>query len=267
MATKRSSISGFVICYNEEQQIGDCLKSLDFCDELIVVDSGSTDKTLEIAKAHGAKTFYRGWTGFRDQKAFGLEHCSHDWVINLDADERVSEELKNEIHKVLENSANGKELSDGYDINRVVYFQGRWWRKGGWYPEFRLRFFKKNTIHWGGIDPHEKPICSGSIERINGEILHLTYSDFYDQASRLLKYSHIMAREEYKQGKRSNFSKVIFNPIGRFFKFYFVKKGILEGRLGFAVAIMETYYTFLKYLFLWERDFAHREKNFGDERT
>ncbi len=259
MSESRSPISGFVICFNEEQQISDCLKSLEFCDELIVIDSGSTDKTLEIAKQFGAKVFYRGWTGFRDQKAFGLSHCSNQWVINLDADERVSDRLKEEILSVLERSKKQEQLSDGYEINRVVYFQGRWWRRGGWYPEFRLRFFKKETIEWGGVDPHEKPICSGKIERLSGEILHYTYSDFFDQASRLLKYSNIMAKEEYREGKRSSFLKVLFNPISRFFKFYFVKRGILEGRVGFAVAVLEAYYTFLKYLFLWEKGLSKKD--------
>ncbi len=250
----RSPVSGFVICHNEEDDIYDCLKSIGFCDELVVVDSGSTDKTLEIAKEFGAKIHHRCWTGFKDQKQYGLDLCSNKWVINLDADERVSSELKEEILNILEEDGKEDKATSGYEINRVVFFQGRWWRRGGWYPEFRLRFFKKKDIVWGGVDPHEKPICSGKTERLKHEILHYTYVDFFDQASRLIKYARIMATEEYKRGKRASFFKVFVNPISRFIKFYFIKRGILEGKMGFVIALMESYYTFLKYLFLWEKN-------------
>ena len=251
---KRSSISGFVICHNEQDDILDCLKSIDFCDEIVLVDSGSSDNTLEIAKEFGAKIHFREWTGFKDQKQYGLDLCSNKWVVNLDADERVSTELREEIIDVLKRDDNGEELSDGYQINRVVFFQGRWWRRGGWYPEYRLRFFKKDAIKWGGIDPHEKPICSGKVEKLKNEILHYTYIDFFDQASRLIKYARIMATEEYKRGKRASFIKVLINPVSRFIKFYFIKRGALEGKMGFVIALMESYYTFLKYLFLWEKN-------------
>lgn len=256
--TTRQPLSAFVITFNEEDNLADCLESLKFCDEVIVVDSFSTDKTVEIAKNFGAKVIQREWPGYRAQKEFGLSQTSHEWVLNLDADERVSDELRAEVERVL--STDNNSLYDGYEVNRVVYYLQRWWRHGGWYPEFRLRLLRKSKTKWGGIDPHEKPIVQGKTERLKGELLHYTYTDLDDQLSRLHKFSSIAAMEDYKRGKRSSLMSILISPIFRFVKFYFLKQGFREGVAGFVVGMNELFYTFMKYAKLWEIEKFKKDK-------
>ena len=257
----REPISAFVVCFNEEDQIGDCLRSLSFCDEIVCIDSFSTDRTIELCKEFGAKVVQRTWPGYREQKSFGLSQTSHEWVINLDADERVSDELRENIIRILEEDYKKKNncliskdcnIVSGYSINRVVYFLGRWWRKGGWYPEYRIRFFRKSKVVWGGVDPHEKPIVNGMISKLDGEILHFTYKNIEEQLARLHNLSTIAARQEFNRGRKAGFSQILISPIVRTLKFLIVKKGYREGIAGLVVAITEGYYTFIKYAKIWE---------------
>ncbi|MCB0344888.1 MAG: glycosyltransferase family 2 protein [Bdellovibrionales bacterium] len=262
---QRKPISAFIICCNEENYIADCVKSVAFCDEVLVVDSFSSDRTVEIAKELGAKVIQREWPGYKKQKSYALSQTSHEWVLNLDADERVSETLKNNILEVLRReSMNGSSSSViGYDVNRLVYYLGRWWRKGGWYPEYRLRFFRKSQVTWGGIDPHEKPIPHGPTGRLDGDIYHFTYKDMNDQADRLNKFSTLAAKERFAIGEQPSLIKMLVNPWVRFVKFYFLKRGFQEGMAGFIIAVLEGYYTFMKYAKLWE--FHYNAKKAADE--
>jgi len=268
--SEREKITAFVVCYNEEDHIGACLDSVSFCDEVIVVDSFSQDRTVRICKQKGANVIQRNWPGYREQKAFGLSQCTHPWVLNLDADERVSDELRESIlavlvadynHKhvvgdsVARSSAAGDNFApcrDGYELSRVVYYLGRWWRKGGWYPEYRVRFFRREKVTWGGIDPHEKAVVHGVTARLEGELQHFTYKNLNEQFARLRNYAAISSQEEYLSGGRSSILKIVCNPLLRMFKFYFLKRGYREGIAGLIVAIIEGYYTFMKYAFLWE---------------
>ena len=274
----RLPISAFVIAYNEEKHIADCLLSLKFCDEIIVVDSFSTDRTVEIARGLGAQIIQRAWTGYKDQKAFGLSATNNEWVLNLDADERVSPELSRQIQRVLaeeykksgSSSIHNSNEIVGYEISRVVFYLGRWWRRGGWYPEFRLRFFRKSSVTWGGTDPHEKPIPRGKVVILPGEIEHYTYENMDDQFLRLHTFSSLAAKEEYLAGGRVTLTRLVFNPILRTFKFYFLKKGYREGVAGLIVAVAEGFYTFMKYAKLWEYEFSESLKksvNKNDENT
>lgn len=264
----REQISAFIVCYNEEDQIADCLESLTFCDEIVAIDSFSTDSTVEICRSYGAKVIQHPWPGYRQQKAFGLSRTMNEWVINLDADERVSPELRENILVVLKEDyerkragvrSDPKDEVNGYAINRVVYFLGRWWRRGGWYPEYRVRFFRKSKVIWGGVDPHEKPIVEGKTKRLDGEILHYTYKNMDEQLSRLQNFSSIAAVEEFKRGKRATVGQLLLNPLLRSFKFYVVKKGYREGVAGLIVSIIEGYYTFMKYAKLWEYQLNPRQ--------
>ena len=257
---QRKKISAFIVCFNEEGEIEACLESLSFCDEVVVIDSFSSDRTVEICNAFGARVIQREWPGYRAQKAFGLSSCQYDWVVNLDADERVTEELQEAIIGVLRRkwqietghlSADVNE-PEGYQVNRVVFYLGRWWRKGGWYPEYRVRFFRKACVTWGGVDPHEKPIVSGPIDTLAGELSHYTYRTMDDQIQRLHAHASIAAIEESKRGRKASIVKLLFNPLTRFWKFYFVKRGYREGVAGLIVAGMEGFYTFIKYAKLWK---------------
>lgn len=256
----RSPVSAFVICMNEEEQIGDCLDSLAFCDEVLVIDSFSTDRTVEIARSRGARVIQREWPGYRGQKAFGLTAVSHQWVVNIDADERVSPELRDAIVKVLREDfalrRRGQESPiQGYYVNRVVFFLNRWWRQGGWYPEYRLRFFRLGRVTWGGVEPHEKAVVDGQTAILPGELQHFTYKSIDDQLSRLHQLSSISARAEYADGRRASLRGILLNPFLRWFKFFVLKRGYREGKAGLVVAMAEGYYTFMKYAKLWELQF------------
>lgn len=259
-AADRQPISAFVITYNEEDDIGACLDSLSFCDEIVVIDSYSQDATVEICETKGARVIQRPWPGYREQKAFGLSQVSHRWVINLDADERVDAELRESVIEILRRDYQAvqrglegdPEIADGYEVNRVVFYLGKWWRRGGWYPEYRVRLFRRSKVVWGGQDPHEKPIVSGSIGRLKGELQHYTYRNLGEQFERLHRYASISAKHEFDSGGRFSIRQLLLNPILRTVKFYVLKRGFREGLPGLIVAIAEGYYTYIKYAKLWE---------------
>ena len=265
MKAKREPISAFVITYNEQDDIEECLKSISFCDEILVIDSFSTDETPELARQLGARVIQRAWPGHREQKAFGLAQVEHEWVLNIDADERVSQELRKEILEILCRKALKDDGVNGYSINRVVYHLGRWWRKGGWYPEYRLRFMRRSATSWGGMDPHEKALVEGPIVRLSGEIYHFSFKDLADQFSRLDNYSSVSAQELLKSGKQVSCLSIFFNPLLRMFKFYILRKGYREGFAGLVVALAEGYYTFMKYSKLWDLNQHPRKRQIREK--
>ena len=255
----RKSVSAFVICMNEERNIRCCLESIKWCDEIVIVDSGSTDETLSICREYTDRIFERNWPGFVEQKRFALGQCTHDWVLNIDADEEVSFELRDELLEVL--SADLKQQVDysGYQLLRVVFYLNRWWRKGGWFPEFRLRFFRRKATSWGGEDPHEKALVSGKVTRLRGELRHYTYADMSQHARSLNLLSSVAAASMHSRGETSTLVQMLLNPLFRFFKFYVLKKGFLEGLPGLIVAFLEGHYVFLKYVKLWELERTPRD--------
>jgi len=249
----REPLSAFIICYNEEENIARALKSILWCDEITVIDSGSTDRTLEICKTFtNVKIVSRPWPGHVAQKQFALTQCSHEWILNIDSDEEVSDELRANIEEVMLDSTPFQTKYAGYRVSRVVRFLDRWWDKGGWYPEYRLRLLRNNLASWGGLDPHEKALVKGPVRNLSGALYHYTYHDITDQIDRVNKFSLNSARSLLAQGKNFWFLNLFLNPLFRFFKFYFLKKGFLEGRAGFIVAINESIATYLKYVKLWE---------------
>lgn len=248
----KSTVSAFIVCCNEERQIRRCLASLRWCDEIIVVDSGSTDTTVTICNEFSAVVSYRAWSGYVDQKRHALSLCTGTWVLNLDADEEVSPELATELQEIARLDALGQITHDGYLLNRVVFFLNRWWRKGGWYPEYRLRFCRRAQTTWGGSDPHEKAFVTGTTAKCRGELFHYSFSDLSDYVRRLNTLSSNAAVTLIEHG--ASFSRVhlIARPIARFIKFYVLKRGFREGLAGLIVALIEAYGVFLKYAKLWE---------------
>jgi glycosyltransferase involved in cell wall biosynthesis len=249
----RAPISAYVICFNEEERIRKCLESLAWCDEIIIVDSGSIDSTVEICREFTDKIFFNEWSGYGNQKNFALSKCSHSWVLNLDADEVVSEELKLAIQGVLEEPR--AETADGYLLQRVVFHLGHWWTVGGWHPEYRLRLAKRDCVQWSNDPVHEKAILSGRKRKLIGSLYHYTYRNLEDQLARINKYSTLSAQQlatEPAISPTALLTCLLTRPLFRFIRFYFLKFGFVYGVAGLIVAITDSYYVFLKYAKLWE---------------
>ncbi len=245
----RRPISCCIVCFNEEQAIRRCLESVKWCDEIIVVDSFSTDKTVEICQEYSARIIQRAWPGYVEQKRFALSQAGHEWILNIDADEEVSPLLQNEIQAVLQQD---DPAVDGFYIPRLVHYLGRWWWHG-WYPSYRLRLFRKHKVRWGGVDPHEKVLLHGCSERLSGNLHHYTYTDISDHLRTVNSLTDISSRELILRKRQRHLSDILLRPLWRFLSFYFLRGCIRDGLPGLFVATTSAFYVFLKYAKLWEQ--------------
>ena len=252
MKTTRSSVSAFIVCCNEEQNIRRCLESIAWCDEVIIVDSGSTDATVEICKEFGATISHNQWQGYVLQKRHALSLCTKDWILNLDADEVVSDELREELLQILARDAQDSVSQNGFHLNRVVFFLNRWWRRGGWYPEYRLRFCRRTDTSWGGNEPHEKALVKGSTGRCKGELQHFSFSDLRDFIARSNTLSSNATPTLLTKGVKFSLLQMLTRSVARFLKFYILKRGFKEGVAGLIVALIEANTVMIKYAKLWE---------------
>jgi len=255
---ERLPISAFVVCGNEAHRIRTCLESVAWCDELVVVDSLSSDGTYEICREYATKLIRRPWPGHREQKQYALDQTSHPWVINIDADECVSPRLRDEIEEVLAHDGAGV---DGFYIPRMVHYLGRWWRYGGWYPDPRLRLFRRDRVVWGGINPHEKAILHGRGGRLHNPILHFTYDDVNDHVRTINRFTSTAAAERMRVGRRSSWPDLVLRPLVRFLRFYVWRGGFLAGLPGLYVALSAAVYVHLKYAKLDEACAAQGEES------
>ncbi len=242
------TISATLITYNESHNIEEALQSLAWADEIVVVDSGSHDGTLEICRRFTDKVFHRDWTGFVDQKTFAVQQASHDWIFSLDADERPSADLQREIARLRSDGF----PHAGFRIPRVAYFMGRWIRHGDWYPDYQLRLFDRRSARWQGGRVHESVRIEGESGMLRGEILHYTYRTLSDYLKRLEVYSALAAEDFRQRGKKSDGFKIIAHPLATFIKAYFLKRGFLDGVPGLMVACMGAISVFFKYSKLYE---------------
>jgi glycosyltransferase involved in cell wall biosynthesis len=252
-------ISATVITYNEERNVRDALQSLSWADEIVVVDSGSTDATLEICRRFTEKIFHRDWTGYADQKNFALERARHDWIFSLDADERSSTELCNEIQGL----ARSGFAKAGYRIPRVAYFMERWIRHGDWYPDYQLRLFDRRLGRWAGGRVHESVRMDQEPDILRGEIQHYTYRSLSDYLKRLETYSTLAAHDYRQKGRSATPFNLLGHPVAVFIKAYLLKRGFLDGAPGLAVAAMGAVSVFFKYAKLYELQIKDRTQNSG----
>lgn len=259
----KPSVSAIVVCYNEEENIGRCLKSLQWCDEIVVVDSFSTDRTVEICRHFTNIIIQRKWAGYRDQKAFAHSKASKAWVIMIDSDEEVTPELRNEIGEQLAGTGT---LYSGFLLPRLVFYLDRWWRRGGWYPDYDVRLFRRDRARWGGTDPHEKIIVDGPVRRLQNPLHHFSYRNIDDHIQRINRFTSISSRELRNQGQRWHLTDALMRPAIRFCRSYFLKGGFLEGFAGFHVAVTAAVYVFLKYAKLWELELEEK-KEVGRKRS
>ncbi len=242
-------ISAVIVTFNEEKNIRECLESIKWVDEIIVVDSFSRDRTAEICRQYTEKVIQKKWPGHVKQKQFALELARGDWILSLDADERLSKEAAKEIKtRVL----NGSPSCDGFIFPRQSHYLGRWISHGGWYPDSKLRLVRRGKAVWSGNDPHDKLILNGTAGHIGGKILHYVYSDISQQLKTVDSFSGISAEQWKKEGKKCNLFLLLFRPPVRFLEMYLWKRGFMDGMPGFIIAVVSAYYVFLKYAKLWE---------------
>ncbi len=238
-------ISAVIITYNEEKYIEQCINStLDVADEIVVVDSYSTDRTPEICKKLGVKFVQQKFLGYQEQKNFALKQTSFDYVLSLDADEALSAELCDSILSVKENIS-----YDGYKFKRLNNYCGKWIFHTSLYPERKIRLFNKHKGKWGGINPHDKfeMFKGAKVGYLKGHILHWVYDTIDEHVSKINSFSYISANEYFKLGYKSGLCRMFFHSFWRFLHSYIIKLGFLEGTTGFVISVNVAYQCFLKY--------------------
>jgi glycosyltransferase involved in cell wall biosynthesis len=244
----RGRLSACIITYNEADRIEACLRSVSFCDEIVVVDSHSTDATRELAAALGARVLEQDWPGYRSQKQFAVDAAGSDWVLCVDADERVSADLRGEIEAVRDKGFAG---CAGWSVPRITDYFGRFLRHGNTYPDRLVRLFDRRRGGWIGDEIHENTRVSGRIGRLHGHLEHYSYRSLTDHQDRMQRYGELMGRALYDRGKRCGLTKVLVNPQWRFVRGYFFRLGFLDGWRGLVFALIEANYVRRKYLHLY----------------
>jgi glycosyltransferase involved in cell wall biosynthesis len=238
-------ISVAVITRNEEERISACLESVAFADDIVVVDSGSSDRTVEIAQSYGAKVFVEPWRGFSRQKQFAVDNCRHDWVLILDADERVPGETVRQIVRILKDSC--QDVS-GFSFRRKNYFHGRWIKQCGWWPNPVLRLVNRTKGSFDGRAVHESWVANGPVKALDSEIIHFSFQDYSEMITTLDRYTSIGARDLYdRKEPPSSVYRSIAHGLWMFFKVYFLDQGIRAGFDGFIISMMHGAGSFFKY--------------------
>jgi len=261
-------ISAVIITFNEERNIERCLQSLqDVADEIIIVDSGSTDKTEEICKRFGANFIFQKWLGYGEQKNFANTLAQYDYILSLDADEALSDTLKKSIMEVKQNFE-----ADAYSMNRLTnYCEKKWIRHCGWYPDKKIRLWKKDKAEWSLDKVHEQLLLKShlsptpsadtrntNIHFLKGDILHFTYYTISEHIAVVNKYSTLIAEEYFERKKQASILKFLFAPIWGFIRDYFFRKGFLDGYYGFVICCIASFTIFLKYIKLYELNKANK---------
>lgn len=254
----RPTLSVSIITFNEEKNIEDCLASVtDIADEIIVLDSFSTDRTEDICRNNPKVSFYQHpFDGHIQQKNRALERCSSDWILCLDADERVSKELGQSIRQMVDGNPN----IAGAKFPRLSYHMKRYIRHGGWYPNARYRLVRKGQARWGGENPHDKLLLKGKGKKIKGDLIHYTAIDLSDQVKTINQFSSITALTRYNKGRRYRLWRLIVKPISKFLETYILKLGLFDGVQGFIIAISSSYSSFLKEAKLFELSVLDSDK-------
>lgn len=239
-------LSVAIIAFNEERNIERCLLSVkDVADEIVVVDSGSKDKTEEICRSYAVRFIYHPFEGHIQQKNYAIEQCSGDFILSLDCDEALSEELKKSI---LSEKSKGFS-SPVYKFNRLSNYCGHWVRYCGWYPDTKVRLIKKGTATWGGVNPHDEliSVAPEKVIHLKGDLLHYTIASREEHYKQVEFFSTIGAHEAFKKGKKSNALIILSKATFKFFRDYIIKLGFLDGMTGFTIARISAYATYKKY--------------------
>ncbi len=239
-------LSAVIITYNEERNIERCIRSLEgIADEIVVLDSFSADRTKEICEKHGVKFFTHKFDGYIEQKNRAITHATYPHVLSLDADEALSDALKSPILEVKENWD-----ADGYTMNRLTNYCGKWIKHCGWYPDRKLRLFDIRKGRWAGINPHDMFVMDkgSKIKHLDGDLLHYSYYSFEQHIQQVEKFSTIAAGAKFEQGKKAPFIKIWGSPVVSFLKCYFIRLGFLEGNAGWRICMMSARVNYKKYM-------------------
>jgi glycosyltransferase involved in cell wall biosynthesis len=244
------NLSLVVIALNEEQMISRCLESVHSADEVIVVDSGSTDATVKVAERCGAKVLFHEFQSFSKQKQWAIEQASGRWILSLDADEYLNKELSDEISSILKNET----VAAGFSLPFRIQYMGRLMRFGPWSGEHHVRLFKSGHAVFPDSGVHEGlKIMDGSVGTLKrGYVVHNSYSSISDQVGKMMRYGRLWAEKEFEKGRRSNFAEIVFRPAWRLFSAYILRGGFIEGIPGLASSVISAYYVFLKWTLLYE---------------
>ncbi|HCL83203.1 MAG TPA: glycosyltransferase family 2 protein [Chitinophagaceae bacterium] len=242
-------LSVVIITYNEEKNIARCIDSVhSVADEILVLDSYSTDQTAAIAESLGATVKQEVFTGFIQKKNKAVELASNDYVLSLDADEALDPVLADSIRRAKEHFT-----SPAYRMNRCTNYCGQFIRHGSWYPDAKIRLFNRKIAHWGGINPHDKIVLqeNSAVTHLKGDILHYSYHTIAEHTAQNNKLSSVAAESLFDSGKKTNLFKVFVNPCWAFFQSYFLRAGFLDGLFGWVIAVQISHMTFLKHLKLY----------------
>lgn len=236
-----------IVVKNEERNLEEALRSVKGFAEIIIIDDFSTDGTLAIARKYTNNIFQVSWQGYARQKQTGIDKASMPWVLVLDADERVAGPLADEIRTAINNSE-----YNAWHIPRKNFFLGKWIRRGGWWPDHTLRLFRKESANMEQREVHEKIVASGKTGYLKNPLEHYTYRKIGDYIKKMDAYSTLAAKELHDKGKSFSLQQLIIKPPFTFFRMYLLRMGFLDGFRGFVLAVLYSFYTFLKYLKLWE---------------
>lgn len=254
---EKGNISVCILTFNNDRTIERCLASLQWADEVVIVDSYSTDDTLEICRRYTDQIYQRKWTSHQDQYRYAADLTSNRWVMFVDADEEVPPELAQEIQEELK-ANNGQ--WDGYISHRLTYYLGRWIKYGGWYPDYEIRVYDRNKGRWeGGL--HAKVTVDGKLKTLRNCYRHYTYKDISDQMQTIDRYSQVAAEDMLLEGKRFSLAHMLLNPLFRFLKEYVFKRGFLDGIPGLIIVVSTMFYVFIKHAKLWELQRGSKEDN------
>lgn len=236
-------LSATIITYNEERNISRAIESLRCADEIIVVDSGSSDRTVEIAGKLGARVVDSAWPGYAKQKNYAAECASHDWILSLDADESLSEALEAEIWRLKKTGP----AFDAYTMPRLAQYLGKWIRHSGWYPDRKVRLYDRRKATWVGDYVHESVKVKGTVGHLDSNLLHFTCSSLTEHIKTMDRYTTLAAEQLIASGRKVTWGRLICEPPWTFLRTYVIKLGFLDGVEGLAIANMAALYNFLKY--------------------
>ncbi len=236
-------VSATIIALDEEAKIARAIRSVAFCDEVLLIDSGSTDRTVEIAEELGARVIRRAWPGYAAQKNFAASAAANDWILSIDGDEEVGADLAASIQRL----GDGESACAGYSFPRMAHYCGRWIRHSGWYPDRKVRLYRRDRAKWMGDYVHESVTTSGPVEELDGDLLHHTCDTLIEHRERVDRYTDLAAEEIRALGRSAPLWRVLLTPPFTFFKAYALQLGFLDGAQGLAIAWMASRYGYLKY--------------------